>query len=186
MLAGSAAARTSPRVRHALLALALFVVAFSMIGMHQLSLEHDFAAPPTGAHQHAGAHHQTAVENAAGSSPDHPGHDRDTVPVRVRSVPASTSLVAARSAGQPLTTSVSAPTGPSDGGKDGCSGCGGHDLALGACLLALTLLVLSWWLAPPRVRYLPPRLLWRRAFLPVQRGRWVPALSLAELCALRT
>lgn len=65
-------------------------------------------------------------------------------------------------------------------------GCGGHSMALGACLLALTLLVLSWWLAPPRVRHLPPRMLWRPATVATLLGRWVPARSLAELSVLRT
>ncbi len=69
---------------------------------------------------------------------------------------------------------------------DDCPGCGGHSMALGACLLALTLLVLSWWLAPPRVRHLPPRMLWRAATVATLLGRWVPALSLAELSVLRT
>jgi len=59
-------------------------------------------------------------------------------------------------------------------------------MALGACLLALTLLVLSWWLAPPRVRHLPPRMLWRPATASTLLGRWVPAMLLAELSVLRT
>lgn len=61
-------------------------------------------------------------------------------------------------------------------------------MAHGACLLAVTLLVLSWWLATPQVRHLHlhPRMLLRPATVATLLGRWVPALSLAELSVLRT
>lgn len=68
---------------------------------------------------------------------------------------------------------------------NGCPACGGHTMALGSCLLALTLLVLSWWFAPPRSR-LALQTLWRPAPVPAMVGRRVPSLSLAELSILRT
>lgn len=143
----------------ALLATVLGVVALGVVGMHQLSLGHTFATPPlAGAHQHSGAQPSTA------EGYDHPGY------------------------AQHLGHSATGMPDDGMGGSstDHCPGCGGHSMALGACLLALTLLVLSWWLAPPRVRRLPPRMLWRPATVGTFLGRWVPSLSLAELSVLRT
>jgi hypothetical protein len=74
------------------------------------------------------------------------------------------------------------------GPVDACPDCADHQMAFGSCLLALTLLVLSWSLIPPRLRHLPPFLLPRLA--PTMIGpavvRLVPPLSLAELSVRRT
>jgi hypothetical protein len=61
-------------------------------------------------------------------------------------------------------------------------------MALGSCLLALTLLVLSWLLVPPRPTHVLPSLLPRltSAVAVSTVGRLVPPLSLAELSLLRT
>lgn len=69
-----------------------------------------------------------------------------------------------------------------------CPDCADHQMALGSCLLALTLLVLSWLLAPPRACRVLPFLLPRLAPAVVVStvARLVPSLSLAELSVLRT
>lgn len=92
-----------------------------------------------------------------------------------------------------LPSTATAALGTPDGGTSGmgsgdCPGCGDHMMAVGCCLMALTLLVLVWTLAPPRPRTRPPFLLPRLA-LAVARpgpGRSVPALSLVELSLRRT
>ena len=63
-----------------------------------------------------------------------------------------------------------------------------HQMLFGACLLALSLLALSWMLSPPRLRDLPPFLLPRLAAarLGLVLGRVVPALSLTEMSLRRT
>ena len=160
--------------RRAFLAVGLFVVAFSIVGMHQLSLDHELASPtpPTAS---------TAVAHDAGHQ--HRGH-RDHDGADHFKGPGSPSLVEF-SAPQVL-MAVSPADGSSGGHEESCAGCGSHTMALGACLLALTLLVLFWWLAPPRVRLLPPRLLARPVALISLVYRRVPALSLSELSILRT
>lgn len=75
---------------------------------------------------------------------------------------------------------------PSSGGDDVCPDCGHHTMAFGACLPALTLLVLAWLLAPPQVRHLPPLWLWQPRIMAVLAGRPLPALSLAQLSVRRT
>jgi len=143
----------------ALLATVMGVVVLSVVGMHQLSLGHTFATPPlAGAHQHSDAQPTTAEGH------DHPGY--------------------ALHMGYGATSMQN--DDPDGSPTDNCPGCAGHGMALGACLLALTLLVLRWWLAPPRVRHLPPQMLWRPATVGTSLGRRVPALSLAELSVLRT
>ena len=71
---------------------------------------------------------------------------------------------------------------------DDCLTCGDHEMALGSCLLALTLLVLGWLLLPPRLRLVPPFLRPRLAIALVRPNyvRIVPALSLTELSLRRT
>ena len=150
-------------LRHLLLGLSLVVVMLSIVGMHQLSVGHDVATGEQhGAHEHA---------------------------------PASARLdTAAHSDGVTAVAGVDLSAGHAISGGAGlatdgdCPGCGDHDMALGSCLLALTLLVLSWLLLPPRLRQLPPFL---RLHLPpalVRPGyvRMVPSLSLTELSLRRT
>jgi hypothetical protein len=156
--------------RQAFFAVSLFVVAFSIVGMHQLSLDHELAAPtpPTAstaaAHQHSGPRDHVGADHVMGS--ESPSLDQFFAPQVLMALD---------------------PADVSSGGHEkGCAGCGGHTMAFGACLLAFTLLVLSWWLAPPTVRLLPPRLLARPSALIPPGHRRVPALSLAELSILRT
>jgi hypothetical protein len=147
------------RPRCTLLATAIGMVVLGVVGMHQLSSGHDLVTPSVGAHQHVSAHPSMGVQRTWPGQPPNVG----TIAAGI----------------QPHTSS---------GGSLGedCPGCGGHSLALGACLLALTLLVLSWCLAPPRVRHLPPRMLWHPGTVLTLLGRWLPALSLAQLSLLRT
>lgn len=147
------------RLRCTLLPTALGMVVLSVVAMHQLSFGHDFVAPSAGTHLHLSAH--PSME------------DEHEFPAEALDMDEATAGI------QPDSSS-----GGSLG--DDCPGCGGHSMVLGACLLTLALLVLSWWLAPPRVRHLPPRMRWRLATVATLLGRRVPALSLAELSVLRT
>lgn len=154
-------------LRHLLLGLSLVVVMLSIVGMHQLSVGHDVATGGQhGDHEHAAASaHLAPVAHSHGSD----------------------SVVAVAVAGVDLSAG-NAMSGGAGLAADGCPTCGDHDMALGSCLLALTLLVLSWALLPPRLRQLPPFL---RLHLPpalVRPGylRMVPALSLTELSLRRT
>ena len=148
------------QVRGTLLAAAIGMVVLGVVGMHQLSSGHDFVTPSVGAHQHVSAHPSTELLHRTELGQ-----------------PANAGTIVAEI--QPQLSSDGSP-------GDDCPGCGGHNLALGACLLALTLLVLSWWLAPPRVRHLLPRMLSRPGTVVTLLGRRLPALSLAQLCLLRT
>lgn len=147
-------------LRRTALTLVLGVVAFSVVGMHQLSLSHFFATPP-------GVHESAAAAKGSMAS------QHDTL-----------SMGPGAPVGHPVEVSRTAPAG-SPGGHDGCLGCGDHSTAFGACLLALTLLVLFWWLAPPRVRHLHRRALRRPAAVISVLTRRVPALSLSQLAILR-
>lgn len=157
--------------RRAVLALGLLLVTFSLVGMHQLSLDHELAAP-------------TIQAAAAPASDHHHGTtDRDHAADHTTASVMSVSL--GESAAQ-HGTAIGPAEASSSGHDEGCPGCGNHTMALGACLLALTLLVLSWWLAPPRARLLPPRKSARPATLIPRVRRRIPALSLTELSILRT
>ena len=130
--------------------------------MHQLSVSHDIATGPVSSTAHAdGAHHSDHVD-PAGAMP------------------------AAVAADHPGAHSTAGTTGAGLGGA--CPDCADHQMAFGSCLLALTLLVLSWSLIPPRVCHLPPFLLPRLASTMVgpALGRLIPALSLVELSVRRT
>lgn len=146
------------RWRCTLIATALGMVVLSVVGMHQLSSGHDFVTPSVGTHLHS---------DAPASMDD----DRERPGGALTMDKNSTQIQLDRGSGSSPGTE--------------CPGCGGHRMAVGTCLLALTLLVLSWCLAPPGVRHLPPRMLWRPATVAILLGRWVPALSLAELSVLR-
>ena len=159
-------------LRHLLLGLSLVVVMLSIVGMHQLSVGHDVA---TGQHSVAAGGQHGAHEHAAASNhldPAAHSHGSDSV-VAVAGVDLSAGHAASGGAGL---------------AADDCPTCGDHDMALGSCLLALTLLVLSWALLPPRLRQLPPflRLQLPLALVRPSYVRMVPALSLAELSLRRT
>ena len=160
--------------RQAFLAVSLFVVAFSIVGMHQLSLDHELAAPTPPTTSTAAAH--DAGHQHSGPR-DHVGADQ---------VMSSESPSLVQFSAPQVLMALDPADGSSGGHEEGCAGCGGHTMAFGACLLAFTLLVLSWWLAPPTVRLLPPRLLARPSALIPPGHRRVPALSLAELSIVRT
>ena len=128
-------------VRHLLLGLSLVVVMLSIVGMHQLSVGHDVATGgqhgvATGG-QH-GAHEHAAASNHLDSTAHSHGSD---VVMAVAGVDVS--------AGHPTSGGAGLAAGD-------CLTCRDHNMALGSCLLALTLLVLSWALLPPPLRQLPP------------------------------
>ncbi len=158
----SSAAPQRGLLRRALLTLILVSVAFSVVGMHQLSLSHSFAVPT------ATGQHEATADAGSGSS------QHDTMAMGV-----------SKPAGQFAEVPVMTPDG-SWSEDDACPGCGGHPMGFTACLLALTLLVLFWWLVPPRVRRLPPKPSRRLAAVMAVPARRVPALSMTELSILRT
>jgi len=142
-----------------MLALSLIVVTLSIVGMHQLSVGHEVATGQTAhAHFHAVPHAHHSGAQAM----------------------------------QGVATAAQAVHRTSEAGVDAagsaCPDCPDHRMALGTCLLALTLLVLSWTPVPPRFRHLPPFLLPRVApyALAWVVGRLVPSLSLTELSLRRT
>lgn len=142
----------------ALLAMGVLTVALCVVGMHQLSSSHSFvtANPGRGAHGHP-----AATYPGLGHHHETAADDDDPTPAVAHAV-----------------TSVS-PT-------SGCDGCADHAALFASCLLALTLLVLSWLLAPPRPRRIPPvqRTFW---VVPLSGpGRVRPPLSLVELSVRRT
>jgi hypothetical protein len=170
--------------------------------MYQLSLGHALAIPPPShPDDHSTGHHARAVhlhgpDDAATDVHTHSVVLRDAVPSSATGLhQASTNAVVIGSdrvsdvmPGSGAVVTVASPIGdPGDvPGDDGCPDCDEHSMALGACLLALTLLVLSWPLLLPRARPLPPMLRLRLAPAVVLVARRIPALSLAELSILRT
>lgn len=154
-------------LRHLLLGLSLVVIMLGIVGMHQLSVGHDVA---TGGQN--GAHEPAAASDHLDTAAQSDSHGSDSV-VAVAGIDLSAGHAASDGAGL---------------AADDCPTCGDHDMALGSCLLALTLLVLSWALLAPRLRQLPPFL---RLHLPPALARpnyvrMIPALSLTELSLRRT
>jgi len=151
-------ARRTVRGARALLLGAVVVIAMSVLGMHQLSVHHAFAAPPTG----SDAHHAAVVvmpDMGQESAADH-NHEAGTV----------------------LESSLASASG-----SELCpSGCDDHRLLVVTCLLALTLLVTSWLLRPPGSRPLPSSAAWRRSRTMSPPCRRRPALTLVELAVRRT
>lgn len=163
MTSGPAARRRVLRLRRRwlprlLLAAGLVVVVLSVVGMHQLSFGHDAVTGPSTSSTHAESMH-------------------GAVPGETQAAATAGSLASHLVTGTPLGEPV-----------DGCPDCSDHLMAFGSCLLALTLLVLSWLLTPPRPRQVPPSLVPRQPLAPglFAAGRHVPSLSLAELSLLRT
>lgn len=168
-------ARTGPRLgylrqareswlRHFVLDLSLVVLTLSIVGMHQLSVGHD-AATGQASHQ---AHTDTAASGPVEAAPH--GHGPAEVAL------ADSHLLAAAAA--------------SVGGAsyEICPTCDDHKMALGSCLLALTLLVFTWFVRPPPLRHVPPFLLPRLAPAMIRPtlSRLVPSLSFTELSLRRT
>lgn len=156
--------------RRLLLTLAMGVVALSVVGMHQLSFGHALATPTAGDHQ------RTAAAQF--------GSARSTHRAVSNADEAHQKGMAGVAAGSQVGLSFPTPN-TSTGYDEGCPGCSHHSMTFSSCLLALTLLVSAWGLAPPRVRLLPPRLRRPTTALALL-GRRVPPLSLAELSILRT
>lgn len=211
MTTSSGAASLQDRTGQILVALLLGLVALSVVGMHQLSLGHAFATPSTSPSQHqAGGHHGGAghhlgtghhLETGTGSADTHlvdavvhttarstvTHVDSTGTPATDLHVP-TPDRASVMSGGAAAALTATSPIGGPGGapGEPGCPGCGEHSMALGACLLALTLLVGSWPLLLPRARLLPPTLRLRLAPTVDLVARRIPALSLAELSILRT
>jgi hypothetical protein len=152
-------------LRHLLLGLSLVVLTLGIVGMHQLSVGHDVATGQASGHAHA----ETAASGPVEAVPH--GHGPAEVAL------ADSHLLAA-----------SAATDVGGYGDEGCLTCDDHEMAFRSCLLALTLLVFSWLLRPPRLRHLPPFLLPRLApaMIRLTLSRLVPSLSLTELSLRRT
>ena len=179
MRTGPAAAerdrRPRPRrrwLRHLLLAASLVVVTLGVVGMHQLSIGHEIVTGPTGSTAHTKSASQTDHRHSHSHSDggySDPGGE-----------------VVSVAADYPAAHTSAGMTG--DGLGDVCPDCADHQMAFGSCLLALTLLVLSWSLIPPLLRHLPPFLLPRLTptLVGPGLGRLVPPLSLTELSVRRT
>lgn len=172
--------------RHTLVVLALGVVALSFVGMHQLSLGHMFVTPFRD-HHHAAAANAPAMAHAdhamAASAPLPTSSQAMSQPL---SPPMSQpmSQPGAQLGGHESAAHVNSGTGVAD---DGCPGCAGHVMGFGSCVLALTLLVLFWWLRLPQPRHLPPQHRRHpRVVSVVHRDLRTRALSLVELSILRT
>lgn len=148
--------------RRVAVTIVLGVVALAVVGMHQLSFGH-LLVTPSDAHTHAASHRAAVaphshVQMASDANPTH-----------------------GQATGSPYSL------GAQQTDDDACPGCGDHTMGLGACLLALTLLVLFWVLRLPTTRPLPPLRRWRPPAVPAaSRHLRVHALSLTELSILRT
>jgi hypothetical protein len=138
--------------------LCLITVMLSMLGMHQLSLNHTFATP-----EWVGHHSRELVTASSG------GPQAFTV---VASLQRATRIEPRSTYHLDL--------------EQQCSRCDRHDAMVATCLLALTLLVVAWNLRPPAGRWpFPSHTMWARGPV-VLPGRWLrPALTLAELSLLR-
>lgn len=152
----------SPRrslLRHLMLAISMVVLTLGVVGMHQLSADHDVL---TG---------QPVVSGQPGVAA-HLDHEVSATATDHHRAPAEA---------EPVTNAAGS-------GESGCAGCAGHQMVVSTCLLALTLLVLTWLLAPPRLRHLPPFLLPRLSHISAGStlGRLVPSLTLTELSLRRT
>lgn len=184
-------------LRRLILCSALFLVVLGVLGMHQLYLGHDFATPPqAGNHEHGEGHHEAAKHEVMLHEVTQQMEDADLAGRSLHQATAD----ADPSAGLAFATDVQGQTdasrktgasaaswgGSSRVGGDACPDCGQHSMAFGACLVAMTLLVLTWLLRRPRVQPLPPRWLRQPATVTVLVGRVLPALSLTELSVRRT
>jgi hypothetical protein len=145
--------------QRALLVPALTMIILSILGMHQLSVNHAMVRTT------ASSHHDHSSEQTF----------RSHLPAEamIGTVIGTEAAVGAMSA-------AAAPT------TDHCSDCGSHQMAFFTCLLALTLLVLAWSIAPPGLRVIAPssRLVQPRPGSHLVRR--ILAMSLVELSLRRT
>lgn len=180
-------------LRRGLLAAALCVVVLGVVGMHQLSFGHSFATPPAADSLEHGGTHSHAVLNQAAEQTDGAdlaarGWHQTTTAADAGGLAHATAGAVQEEqtdAGHRIGEPAATGGGSSSGGGDACPGCGQHSMAFSVCLLAFTLLVLTWLLTPPTVRRPPPRWLRQPPTLAVLTSRPVPALSLAEPSVLR-
>jgi hypothetical protein len=137
---------------------AAITISLSVLAMHQLAVSHLFVAPAT-TEPHVTQHRPFAVEMQQMALADHvpTGHH-----------------------GQSLTFG---PASPDLCGAD-CDT--DHEISVLSCLLALTLLMLSWLLAPPREcrQALPFAARGFADVIPV--SKWRVSRSLVELAVCRT
>ncbi|MBA3529977.1 MAG: hypothetical protein H0T91_11850 [Propionibacteriaceae bacterium] len=162
--------------RRTLLSFGILVVSLSLVGMHQLSINHAFAtaeltsqtAGDTRAHHHADRVHQRGTADAG------------VLDERV--------MDEGRSGSATIKASVTMmPAAMMDDVTDGdCATCGSHAMLFASCLLALTLLVLSWQLRHPRWRPVPFFLTRPPTPSVSSLGRRRPPLSVVELSLRRT
>jgi hypothetical protein len=146
------------RWRQLLLLVGAITISLSVLAMHQLAVNHSFARPAT-----------TEV---------HATHDQGFAP----------GMQQAGRTGHP-TTHISAPRlAVAAGNTNSCSpDCGAHhQVSVLSCLLALTLLMLSWLLAPPRERRQTSSADLRPTPGVVHSNNRRVSLSLAELSVRRT
>jgi hypothetical protein len=121
------------------------------------------------------AMHQLAFDHTLAVPPTHTGHHADHKAVAKAGQP--------HGVGAGLEQLALAVVSEDDGCTAGCSA---DQMSVAACLLALTLMVLCWRLAPPRQHPLPAVSL-SRAPAPLPRvSHRRAALSLAELSIRRT
>jgi hypothetical protein len=145
--------------RRAVLVPALMVIVLSIVGMHQLSVNHAMVGAIAGSHHdHASA--QTSRSDLSAKA-------------MIGSVVGSETSIGA----------MSAAVMPA---SDHCSGCSSQQMAFFTCLLALTLLVLAWSIPPPGLRLIAPNSRLVRPRPGSHLGRRIPAMSLVELSLRRT
>ena len=181
-------------LRRFVLASALCVVVLGVVGMHQLSLGHEFATPPAAGDQEKAAGHHEAKQYEMAQQmegADLAAHGRHQATTSADPTGGIAHAIAfgvhvQTDGGRQIGTPAATWEGSSTAGGDACPGCGHHSMAFSTCLLAMTLLVLTWLLTPPQVRHLPPRWLRQPATAAVLVGRQLPALTLTELSILRT
>lgn len=179
MDAMSAGARGLPAAwwRRALLAAGVVTIALCIIGMHQLSRDHSFA---TAELDHSAHQHPVAIQAKL-------SHFLDSAALALN-ITASVGppTVAVAPVPEPAVSVAPEPDRPSSQSvADRCGSCGHQAMLFASCLLALTLLVLRWRLAPPGLRriaqawnlWVPSVATW---------GRLRPPLSLVELSLRRT
>jgi hypothetical protein len=139
------------------LGLGVAVVALSVLGMHQLSLDHTFVAPDA----EAGAR---PLSTLMGGS--------------------DTSMSSQRAVFGLQAPTVGHDHESNHGPQPCLTGCDDHPVLV-TCLLALTLLIVAWRLRAPTLRDLPPFSALRLP-VRIPLAGWPPALTLAELSVRRT
>jgi hypothetical protein len=137
---------------------AAITVSLSVLAMHQLAVNHLFVAPAT-IEPHVTQHRPLAVEMQQVALTDH-------VPTGHR--------------GQSLTF------GPASADLCGADCDTDHEISVLSCLLALTLLMMSWLLAPPRECRKALPFAARRFADVIPAGKWRVSRSLVELSVCRT